>query len=500
MRQPHRLFLTALLLALAATRLPGQAPSPGAAPQAGKDPTASLVRIEVTAQEADYNSPWNAGRLGGGIGSGFVVTVEKRGKRILTNAHVVSNARFITLTREGAPHPCTARVEFIAHDCDLALLAVDDPSFLEEMPTLGFGAVPRIDSAVSVYGYPLGGERPSVTRGVVSRVDFEQYSHSGVDSHLVIQIDAAIDPCNSGGPVLQDGRVVGVAFQGYSGSVAQNIGFMIPTPVISRFLRDLSKGTYTGYTDLSVFYRPLINPASRRALGLPGDDRGVLVTDVLEEGSSEGFLKKGDILLAVEGLPVASNGRVDLEGESVEMEEVVERKLDGEKVSFDLLREGKPLRVEFPLKGTRPFRMQSRAYDEKPRYLLHGGLLFQPLDRNFLEASGGGDLRLRWTFDEYVRKHLYREKPEVVVLSRVLADRVNKDCDGLRPGIVETVNGKPIRRLSDVQDALDAGGRFDVITLAGIGAPIVLRHDEALKANPVIRQRYGVPEPQPLGP
>lgn len=500
MFRARHLCLTALLLVLTDVPLRGKAPSPAGEPPSGKEPTDAVVRIEVTSQEADYRSPWNAGRLEGGVGSGFVISVEKRGKRILTNAHVVSNARFITITREGAPHPSTARVEFIAHDCDLALLSVDDPSFLAGMPALEFGPVPRIESAVSVYGYPLGGERPSVTRGVVSRVDFEQYSHSGVDSHLVIQIDAAINPGNSGGPVLQEGKVVGVAFQGYSGVVAQNIGFMIPTPVISRFLRDLSKGAYTGYTDLSIVYRPLINPASRRALGLAQDDRGVLVTDVLEEGSAEGFLRKGDILLSVEGLPVASNGRVELEGQAMEMEEVVERKLDGEQVSFDLLREGKPLRVTFPLKGTRPFRMQSRAYDEKPRYLLHGGLLFQPLDRNLLEACGGGDLRLRWTFDEYVRKHLYREKPEVVVLSRVLADRVNKDCDGLRTGIVETVNGKAIRRLSDVREALHAGGRFDVITLAGQGAPIVLKHEEALKANPAIMERYSVPSPQYLEP
>ena len=456
------------------------------------DLSASVVRIEVTMQEPDYRSPWDAGRIEGGVGSGFVIS----GRRILTNAHVVSNARFITITREGVSHPFIAHVRFIAHDCDLALLSVEDESFFKGTRELEIGGVPRIESAVSVYGYPLGGERLSVTRGVVSRIDFETYTHSAVDSHLVIQIDAAINPGNSGGPVLQNNKVVGVAFQGYSGDVAQNMGYMIPTPVIDRFLMDISKGSYTGYTDLSLAYRPLISPSSRKALGMEQPDVGVLVTDVHEKGSSSGFLQKGDVLLSIDGHPITSNGRVDLEGESVEMAEVVERKFAGDKVSLDILRDGKPSKVEFPLLGSWPFHMQSHAYDEKPRYLLHGGLLFQPLDHNFMTSSGAGDLRIRRTFDDFVDRHLYLERPEVIVLSRILADPVNKDCDGLHPGIVDSINGKTIRSLEDVQSAFTAPTTYDVIILMGNGVPIILKREEVTRAMPRILERYRIPSPQ----
>jgi len=464
----------------------------------GQNLPASIVRIEVTDQEADYASPWNAGHIGGGIGSGFVIIAPGGKKRILTNAHVVSNARFITLTRERVSHPYTAHVEFIAHDCDLALLSVDDPAFFEGTVPLELGGVPLIESGVSVYGYPLGGERLSVTRGVVSKIDFDLYTHSGVDSHLVIQIDAAINPGNSGGPVLQDGKVVGVAFQGYSGEVAQNVGFMIPIPVIARFLKDLSKGTYTGYTDLSIAFRPLLSAPSRRVLGLANDDLGVLVTDVQEKGSSHGFLQKGDVLLSIDNHPIASNGRVELDGQSVDMTEVVEQKFEGEKVRFGVLRKGIVTPVEFPLQGTWPFRMQGNAYDEKPRYLLHGGLLFQPLDRNFLKANSMADLRIKQAFENFVEKHLYVERPEIVVLSRILADPIHKECDGLRPGIVDSINGRKIRSLADISAALDQPARFDVVILDGIGAPIVLSREEALKANPRIMLTYGIPSPRNL--
>ena len=495
------LILLGILLLPSSPLLQGNTPSPdteaGASANVSLPPdlSASVVRIEVATQDPDYRSPWDAGRIEGEVGSGFIIS----GKRILTNAHVVSNARFITLTREGVSHPFIGHVKFIAHDCDLAIVTVDDESFFEGTKELSLGKVPRIESGVSVYGYPLGGERLSVTRGVVSRIDFEAYSHSGADSHLVIQIDAAINPGNSGGPVLQGGKVVGVAFQGYSGDVAQNVGFMIPTPVIDRFLKDISKGTYTGYTDLSISYRPLISPASRRALGLQQPDVGILVTDVQEKGSSQGFLRKGDVLLSIDHHPITSDGRVELDGSSVEMAEVVEQKFVGDKVSFEIFRDGKLLTVDFPLIGTWPFRMQSLTYDEKPRYLLYGGLLFQPLDRNFMGAVGEGDLRLRRDFDDFVDAHLYLERPEIVVLSRILADPVNQDCDGLHAGIVDSINGKTIRSLADVQGSFETPRTYDVITLMGDGVPIVIKRAEAIAANPRILERYRIPSSQNLG-
>jgi len=488
-----RIILPILLLA----GLPMlQAKDPATPAKQGSAPfptfAASVVRIEVTDQTPDYRSPWNAGHVSGGIGSGFITEIPGRGKRIVTNAHVVSNARFITVTREDVSHPFRAKVEFIGHDCDLAMVAVEDPSFFEGTIPLTLGGIPPLESAVSVYGYPLGGERISVTRGIVSRIDSELYTHSGVDSHLAIQIDAAINPGNSGGPVLQDGKVVGVAFQGYSGDVAQNVGFMIPPPVIKRFLQDLSKGSYTGYTDLSIGYAPLLNPTARKVLGVPVENAGVLVTDVHEKGSANGFLKKDDVLLTIDGHPIACDGRVDLDGESVDMTEVVERKFDGEKVRFDILRNGARETVEFPLQGTWPFKMQSMAYDTAPRYLLNGGLLFQPLDRNLVEGIRNGDLRVRRTFDEFVERHLYLKRPELVVLSRILPDPVNADCDGLRTGIVDTINGKHIGSLNDVAEAFALPVDHDVIILEGLGLPIVLKRADVIPANPRIMKNYGI--------
>src|SRR5215813_11384981 len=318
---------------------PSQAVVPVPVPMAPPKPNGpvqkSLVRITATAVDPDYKAPWNAGGLERGVGAGFVIS----GNRIMTNAHVVANSRYLTVERDGDPNKYPAKVQFIANDCDLAVITVSAPDFFKDMLPLQLGGIPSLESTVSAYGYPIGGERMSVTTGIVSRVDFQLYTHSSVDQHLAIQISAQINPGNSGGPVMQDGKVVGVAFQGYSGDVAQGVAYMIPTPVIKRFIKDVTDGRYDGYVDLGMTYGKLQNPAQRKFLGLKDDGRGVLVETVVAAGPCAKILRPGDVLLAIDNHPIASDGNVELEGEWVEMPEVVERKFKHDSVKFDVWRD-----------------------------------------------------------------------------------------------------------------------------------------------------------------
>src|SRR5215213_1299497 len=363
----------------------------------------SLVRITATDVEPDYKAPWNSGGIQRGVGAGFVI----EGGRIMTNAHVVSNSRYLTVEREGDPNKYPAAVLFVAHDCDIALINVASPEFYKNMVPLSFGGIPELESTVSAYGYPIGGQRMSVTTGIVSRIDFQLYTHSSIDQHLAIQISAQINPGNSGGPVMQNGKVVGVAFQGYSGDVAQGVAYMIPTPVIQRFLKDIADGRYDRYVDLGMTYGKLQNQAQRRFLGLKDDDRGVLVSSVVAAGPSDGILYPGDVLLAIDGHPIASDGNVELDGERAQFEEVVERKFKGDSVKFDLWRNKQPMTVAIKLYKPWPYSIQGHSYDVRPRYVLYGGLLFQPLNLDMLEAYRPADLRLRHFFEYFVLEQLY---------------------------------------------------------------------------------------------
>jgi S1-C subfamily serine protease len=455
----------------------------------------SVVRISVVEQSPDYTQPWNPGDLGGGTGSGFLI----EGDQILTNAHVVSNARLITVERQNDPRKYEAKVKFIAHDCDLAIIEVLDDSFLNGMQPLGLGDVPKLDSTVSVFGYPLGGDRISITRGVVSRIDFQRYSHSNVDLHLAIQIDAAINPGNSGGPVLQDGRVVGVAFQGYSGDVAQGIGFMIPTPVIARFIQDVKDGKYDNYVDLSISHYPLINPALRRALGLPPGEYGVLVTNVYRAGACYGILKENDVLLEMDGLPIYSDGSVEIEGERVDMAEVVERKFAGDSVKLLALREGKEVKLEVKPNSPWPVQIQANRYGVQPQFIVFGGMIFQPLSMGLLRSRTITDTNIMYNFAYFVEKEIYRETPEIVIFSGVLPDPINTFFAGYANSIVEEVNGKKIRTLSDVSAAFKQDSEYYVIKLVGHGRPIVLEKKAVDAARKRILKNYGIRKEEFLG-
>ena len=82
-----------------------------------------------------------------------------------------AGARQIIVRRYQDPRPYVAEVEYVGHDCDLAVLTVQDSASLKTLNRLELGELPKVRSAVVTYGYPAGGEEISYTRGVVSRIE-----------------------------------------------------------------------------------------------------------------------------------------------------------------------------------------------------------------------------------------------------------------------------------------------------------------------------------------
>ena len=460
----------------------------------------SIVNVECSALRVDYRTPWNAATPSGGSGTAFLIGPNL----FLTNAHVVSDASRIVIKKVGDSTPHRAKVKFIAHDCDLALLELEKPDgiFAKAVPLVISTEIPKLDTTVKVVGYPIGGERISVTRGVVSRVDYQTFSHSGVDQHLAIQIDAAINPGNSGGPVLQGAKVVGVAFQGYSGDVAQNTGYMIPTPVIRRFLKDVEDGTYDHYGELAIQHYPILNPAQRKALNLPGTDTGVMLTAVDSTGTCGGMLKVGDVLLELDGYPVDNNGSINIDGEQTEMAEVVERKFVGDKIKLKVWRDGREQDFEVVLKRFPAYQMQANQYEKQPEYLMHAGLVFQPLDNELMSTFSLTNLRTRYYFDYYAQDELYKDLPEVVILTSILPDAINTWLRDYTGQVVEEINGVKIKSLKDAAAALakEPESTHLTIKLAGEGRPIVLEKALIGPAQARIQRKYGVANDRYLAP
>ncbi len=476
-------------------------PAPAAEPVAAETASAAadmaaayrgIVKVEVVNRNPDYETPWQGGNFGRGTGTGFLVAP----RLFMTNAHVVANAEKVDISLFADARRIPARVKFVAHDADLALLEIEDAAAFEGVPCLEFSEeMPQLEDTVRAIGYPIGGNRLSVTRGIVSRIDTIPYAHPRNIAHLALQVDAAINPGNSGGPVLKGDKVIGVAFQGLL--KANSTGYVIPMPVIRHFMQDVADGRYDGYVEMGAQFMPMENKAMRRHYGLPDNGLGCLVADIVKGGSCDGALKVGDVVLAVNGLPVDATAMIELERVRVRMEELAERSFAGEKVQFTILRGGEVQQTEATLAPLPSIRVLSHRYDERPRYVVFGGLVFQPLDFNVVHAHQvpSGDVMVE--LDRFTRGGESAEKEDLVLLTRTLPDEVNARFDDMGRGLVAKVNGVEVKGLAHLHSLLypvegTSRPEYTVIELSDAARPLVIDNAAVDAANERIAERYNI--------
>ncbi len=452
----------------------------------------SVVKVLTVSDTPDYEQPWQTQGAEQSVGSGAIVQT-KHGLRVLTNAHVVENHVFVEVRRYGEAHKFVAKVEGVGHVCDLALLTIEDQRFFEGTAPIEIGELANLTDRVSVLGYPMGGDRLSVTEGIVSRIEMNAYTQTQ-RSLLTIQIDAAINEGNSGGPVVRDGKLVGVAFQALD--EGQNIGYMIAAPVVRHFLDDMASGTLDGFPALGVSVQSLDSRAHRASLGLQGDDfDGLLINSVTYEGSAWGVLECGDVLMAIDGVEIMSDGSVRLrEDERIRWTYVVTQRQVGDKLPVRIWRDRTMVELEVTLKPPQ-FLVAEDAYDVKPTYYLHGGLLFVPLSRDFLKTWGDD----WWTsapghllayFEQGVRSP---ERVQVVVLQKVLADRVTQGYSDFESLVIDQAEGEQVRDLQHLIEIVQAAQGDFVTFETEDGSRLVLDRAEAKSRTAAIMESYGVP-------
>jgi S1-C subfamily serine protease len=455
------------------------------------DPERSVIQIITFMQQPNWQEPWRFDSLQRAGGTGFVI----KGKRIMTNAHVVSWGRQIIVRRYQDPRPYVAEIEYVGHECDLALLSVADESFWEKLIPLEFGELPKVRSAVVTYGYPAGGEEISYTRGVVSRIELQTYAHVSNRRFLGVQTDAAINPGNSGGPVVQDDKVVGVAFQGIPG--LQNAGFFIPTQVVDHFLKDIADGRYDGFPTAGARVVSLQSTAYRRFLQLPDNDLGARVDGFLPVPATEKALKQDDVLLRIGSFPVASDATILYQGNRVSAALAFQFAQNGEAVPLQVWRDGKTLDISLPLTVYAADRAAGFQYDAPPKYFVYGGLVFTPLSVDYMKGVGGlddgsyGEMFYELAYHQHEKPETVR--PEPVVLATVLSDAVNANVSVRGRALVDRINGVRVEKLADAVRALQAGtNAYDIIEFLPNHSIECLDHAEVAKATSNILKTYGI--------
>ncbi len=459
---------------------------------AKQDVRDAMVKIYAVQTQPYYYDPWSMNRSTFSSGSGCLIG----GNRILTNAHVISDQSFVQVRRYGEPKKYKARIIAVSHAADLALLTVDDPVFFEDVTPLAFGELPEVQQEVYVYGFPEGGDTLSITKGVVSRIEHDTYAHSS-RAFLAVQIDAAINSGNSGGPVLIGDRISGVVMQYLERS--ENIGYMVPMPIVKHFLKDLADGQHDGFPEDGILVQSMENESLRKIYRLSKEQTGMLVVSVFPGSAAEGKIRPGDVILAIDGHDVADDGTVEFRPkERTSADYYTQLHQIGETLNLTLLRDGREKNVRILLDKPIGFSdlVARERYDVRPSYYIYGGLIFIPLTQNYLMAWGegwyGNAPRHLVALYQHGRPTVKGE--EVVVLSKALPAEVNSGYHDLKDLHINKVNGGKIHNLRELIRIVeqDKGSPF-VVFESPQGLKIVLERKRAEAEQTTILERYSVP-------
>jgi S1-C subfamily serine protease len=419
-------------------------PPPAAEPSAAiaHEAENAVVKVFSTMRRPDVARPWGKASPVEATGSGVVI----EGRRILTNAHVVAYASQVQVQGNEAGDKVSASVEASAPGIDLAILKLDDESFFKDRPPLPRAAtLPQIKDAVLAYGFPTGGTSLSITRGIVSRIEFVAY---GLEtSGLRIQIDAAINPGNSGGPAISDNKMIGLAFSHLAN--AENIGYIIPNEEIELFLKSITGGRYAGKPGLYDDLQTLENPALRPFLKLDTSMRGMIVHR--PDDPSPGYpLRQWDVITRIADSPIDDEGMVWIRNNlRVGFRYLIQKSARDGTVPLGVVRAGKTLRIQMPVPSHRPMLIDSLqgAY---PSYFILGPLVFERATIESLQlirSRGASVLGSPLVARLGDRPDAQREEL-VLIPSPMFPHPLSKGYDDPTGETVKSVNGTPVRSLA----------------------------------------------------
>ena len=430
----------------------------------------AVVKIHVTQRPPDFARPWTKSAAKRTTGSGAIIS----GNRILTNSHVVLYASQIFVQFHQTTDRVPARVVHRYAGMDLAILELEEPAELEGRPVLEIAAgLPRVKDTVNVYGYPMGGDDMAVTEGIISRVEFAAYSPSV--SGVRIQVDAALNPGNSGGPAIVDGKIVGLVISGIR--TAENIGYLIPAEEIRLFLADCEDGSLEGKWALYDQLQTTENDSLRERLGLTSETTGVMIREPYSD--EEYPLKKWDVITHIGDEPIDNKGKVKVRDDlQLLFQFRVPELAENGTVRLQILRDKQPMTVEVPVRR-KPERVISSLDGAYPRHFIYGPMVFMPASTEMIRAAGTKGLAFFLAMESPLLARI-SDKPaldgEELVVFRLLTHRSTKGYGTSPYGVVKALNGEPIANLNDLVVRLrDTNKEFVTIEPAGRHETVVFR-------------------------
>ncbi|HUB86470.1 MAG TPA: trypsin-like peptidase domain-containing protein [Verrucomicrobiae bacterium] len=412
----------------------------------------SVVKVFATVRYPNPYQPWAKQPPEDVTGSGVVIG----GKRILTNAHVVDYASDVQIQANQAGDKISASVEFIAPGIDLAVLKLDDESFFDTHRPLAMSkTLPAIKDTVLTYGYPEGGNNLSITKGIVSRIEFTGYNFPV--SGLRIQIDAAINPGNSGGPAVAGDKMIGLTFSHLVG--AENIGYIIPSEEIELFLNDIADGHYDGKPAMHDELQTLENPALRSFLKLDPSVHGMIVHRPYKDDPSYP-LKEWDVITKIGDTPIDDQGMVELGNDlRVRFPYFIQHIATNGFVPLTIVRANREMQIELPVSPDYPMLIPG-LNGTYPSYFIYGPLVFSAATDEYL----AGLIRTEYgaaimtAFDgtgnplatRMMDPPAFPGEGLVVISSPFFPHKLDEGYSNPRGQVVKSINGIKVKNLADL--------------------------------------------------
>lgn len=457
-----------------------------------------VVALAVTYQGWNQDRPWSKTRPG--VRNIMAVVVE--GPRLLTTAQMIEDATFIQADKFGRASGAHPRIDFVDREANLALLAVDDPSFFSDLAPVRLAD--QTPSEGTLRSVRWRNQQLESAASRVKRILVEG-AFLGHVEHPFLTVQTDLDAGGWAEPVFLDGRLVGI-----TASQEEQRARIIPVEILAPFLqRARLPGPYRSFPVFGALWQLNTDPAVTTWLGQTGEPRGALIRQVPWGSSGCGVLKPWDILLSIDGRVIDAEGFFahprfgQLRFPAIFGTD----RVAGDTVPIQVLREGRVTDLKMTLRDYPVTQglIPTRGGPEPPPYLIAGGLVFRELTVEYLQTWGRdwpseAPLRLLGRFNT----ERYAQTPErrrIILMKGVLPSPYTTGYHGLEDLVVETVNSVAVDSIAEVDEALrHPRGGFHTIVLEpnAYRREIVLDAAGLDEATAQILEEYRIPEARRL--